>query len=77
MKPIRVLFVVPNLRVCNGVATYTMNYFRNMNKEKIKIDFLLLNSIPTPYYDEIRQAEVILRYYHLSRWNFKIFKGIR
>ncbi|SCN26552.1 putative glycosyltransferase EpsF [Clostridium sp. N3C] len=56
MKPIRVLFVVPNLRVCNGVATYTMNYFRNMNKEKIKIDFLLLNSIPTPYYDEIRQA---------------------
>lgn len=55
MEPIRVLFVVLNLTVCNGVASYAMNYFRNIDKEKVKIDFLILNSIPTPYYDEIKQ----------------------
>ncbi|MEW9094153.1 MAG: glycosyltransferase family 1 protein [Clostridiaceae bacterium] len=56
MNQIRILYVVPNLRVCNGVASYAMNYFRHIDKNKIKIDFLLLNNIETPYYDEIKEA---------------------
>lgn len=56
MKPIRILYVLPNLRICNGMASYAMNYFRNINKEKFKIDFLLLRSIPSPYSNEIEQT---------------------
>jgi glycosyltransferase involved in cell wall biosynthesis len=50
----KVLYIVPNLRISQGVASYAMNYYRNINKEKIHIDFFLLKSIETPYYDEIR-----------------------
>ncbi len=50
----KVLYVVPNLRISQGVASYAMNYYRNIDKEKIHIDFFLLKSIETPYYDEIK-----------------------
>jgi len=56
MIPIRVLCVVPNLRICNGMASYAMNYFTHIDKEKVKMDFLVLHSIPSPYEDVIKQA---------------------
>ncbi|PYG86558.1 glycosyltransferase involved in cell wall biosynthesis [Ruminiclostridium sufflavum DSM 19573] len=52
----KVLYVVPNLRIAHGVASYAMNYYRNIDKEKIHIDFFLLKSIETPYYDEIKNS---------------------
>lgn len=55
-KQIRVLMLIGNLRVSNGVASYAMNYFRNVNRELVKIDFCLLDDVPTPYYREIEET---------------------
>jgi len=77
MKTIKILYVVPNLGVCNGVASYAMNYFRYINKEKVKIDFLLLNSLPTPYYEEIeRTGSKIIILPPLKQGIFKFLKAL-
>lgn len=55
-KQIRVLMVVPNLRVSNGVASYAMNYFRALNHDAVHMDFCLIDNIATPYYQEIESA---------------------
>ena len=54
MKPLKVLMVVPNLRVANGVASFAMNYFRDLDQSKIHVDFALYADRSSPYYDEIR-----------------------
>lgn len=53
-KQIRVLMIVPNLRVSNGVASYAMNYFRALDHDKVHMDFCLVDDIATPYYQEIK-----------------------
>lgn len=53
---IKVLFLVGNLRPANGVTSFAMSYFRNINHDKIEIDFALLNDVKTPYYNEILNA---------------------
>lgn len=53
---IKVLFLVGNLRPANGVTSFAMTYFRNINHDKIEIDFALLNDVKTPYYKEILDA---------------------
>lgn len=55
MKKIKILYVVPSLRLCNGVASYAMNYFRHIDKEKFQIDFLIGLNERSPYFDEIEQ----------------------
>lgn len=54
MKPLKVLMIVPNLRVANGVSSFALNYYRQTNKDNISIDFALYSDRPSPYYDEIR-----------------------
>lgn len=52
----RILYVVKNMRLANGVTSYAMNYYRKLVKtEDVKIDFLVVNDIGSPYYDEIRE----------------------
>lgn len=51
---IRVLFLVGNLRPSNGVTSFVMTYFRNIDHNKFVIDFALLNDVKTPYYKEIK-----------------------
>lgn len=53
-KKIKVLMVVVNLSVANGVSSYVMNYFRAIDHEKIHMDFVIYQDINTPYYDEIQ-----------------------
>ena len=53
-KKIRVLFLVGNLRPSNGVTSFVMTYFRNIDHNKFVIDFALLNDVKTPYYKEIK-----------------------
>lgn len=53
---IKVLFLVGNLRPANGVTSFAMSYFRNIDHNKIEIDFALLNDVKTPYYNEILNA---------------------
>lgn len=54
--PLRVLMLVPNLRVSNGVAAYAMNYFRLLDREQVHMDFALYADIPSPYHREIEAA---------------------
>lgn len=53
---IRILYIVPSLRLCNGVASYAMNYFRNIDKNKFHIDFITGANEESVYYDEIKNA---------------------
>lgn len=55
-EKIRVLYIVPSLRLCNGVASYAMNYFNNIDKSKIQIDFITGVNEESIYYDEIKRA---------------------
>ena len=41
VKKIKVLMVVVNLSVANGVSSYVMNYFRAIDHEKIHMDFVV------------------------------------
>lgn len=51
----KILYVVKNLRLSNGVSSYIMNYYRKLIlNPNIKIDFLIVNDTASPYYEEIR-----------------------
>lgn len=41
---IKILYIVPNLKSVSGVISVIMNYYRNINKENIQIDFLVMNN---------------------------------
>ena len=51
---IRVLMMVPNLRVSSGVTNFAMNYYRNVDHGKVLIDFVTLSYVDSPYIDEVR-----------------------
>lgn len=51
----KVLYVVKNLRLANGVASYIMNYYRKFRKENVRMDFLIISDVPSSYYDEIKE----------------------
>lgn len=55
-KKIKVLIVVFNLSVANGVSSYVMNYFRNLNHNLIQMDFVIYNKQDTPYIKEIEET---------------------
>ena len=52
-KKIKVLIVVFNLSVANGVSSYVMNYSRNLDHNKIIMDFVVYQDVETPYSKEI------------------------
>lgn len=50
----KILYVVKNMRVSNGVSSYIMNYYRKLiKKSNVDIDFLIVSDVGSPYYDEI------------------------
>lgn len=51
---IRVLMMVPNLRVSSGVTNFAMNYYRNVDHDKVQIDFVTLSYVESPYIDEVK-----------------------
>lgn len=52
-KRVKILFFVGNLRPSNGITSFVMTYFHNIDHKKFQIDFALLNDVKTPYYNEI------------------------
>lgn len=51
----KILYVVKNMRISNGVSSYVMNYYRELiKKENVKIDFLIVSDVGSPYYEEIK-----------------------
>ncbi len=55
MKKIKILYIVPSLRLCNGIASYAMNYFRNIDNNNIQIDFIIGANEKSEYFDEIEK----------------------
>lgn len=53
-RKIKVLMILPNLRVSSGVVSFAMNYFRAIDHRKIQMDFAIYWDVPTPNYDEIK-----------------------
>ena len=53
-KKIKILYIIPSLRLCDGVASYAMNYYRGLNKEQFEIDFIVCSDDQSDYYNEIR-----------------------
>lgn len=56
MRKLRILMVVGNLRASNGVTSFVMSYFRQLDHEKTQMDFALLSDWESPYYKEIHHA---------------------
>ena len=54
-KQIRVLMLVPNLRVSNGVASYAMGYYRKLDHKKVRMDFVCYRNLESPYVQEIEE----------------------
>lgn len=52
----RVLMVLFNLAVANGVSSYVMNYFRTLNHDRVQMDFVIYSRAETPYEQEIKKA---------------------
>lgn len=50
---IKILMIVPELNVANGVASVAMNYFRNLDSSKYQVDFAVLHNTESPYIKEI------------------------
>ena len=53
--PIKVLMVVPNLRVSNGVASFVISYYRKIDHNKVNMDFVCYRNIESPYVQEIEK----------------------
>lgn len=55
-KKIKVLMLVPNLNITNGVSSYVMNYLRKIDLKKIQMDFAIYNDSSSHYYKEIEMT---------------------
>lgn len=56
MKKIKVLMLVPNLFVANGVASFVMNYLRNLNHDEVQVDIVSYKEGDSVYYAEVEAA---------------------
>ena len=56
MKKIKVLMLVPNLFVANGVASFVMNYLRNLNHDEVQVDIASYKEGDSVYYAEVEVA---------------------
>lgn len=54
-RKIKVLVIVPAMNVDSGVASFSMNYLRKLDRNKITVDFAIYKLHDTPYYDEIKE----------------------
>jgi len=55
MKKIKVLYIVPSLKLCDGVSSYAMNYYRNIDNRNIQIDFIETANVKSEYFEEIEE----------------------
>ena len=56
MSKIKVLMIVTNLQVANGVASFVMNYLRNLDHNAVQIDIVSYVEGSSPYYSEVESV---------------------
>ena len=54
-RKLKVLVVLLNLKVANGVSSFIINYYRKLDYREITMDFVVYQDAETPYYEEIRK----------------------
>ena len=74
-EPIKVLQILPGGKVCGGIENFVMNYYRNINKEKVIFDFLVHYDEKGYYDDEIKKLGGKIYYTNVRR-DKNIFKYI-
>ena len=78
MEKIRILYIVDNLKINNGVSSVAMNYFRNINKSIFDIDFLVIgneeNYNKDTYVEEIKSYKGNIFYSNIIYSIKNIFK---
>lgn len=50
----KILHIVSNISIRSGVMSVIMNYYRNIDKEKLQFDFLYFDDRPNDYREEIQ-----------------------
>lgn len=56
MEMIKVLMLVSNLRAANGVASFAINYYKNLDHSKVQMDFALYSDRESTYYSLIEDC---------------------
>lgn len=74
MKKIKILYMIPALGLCDGIASYTMNYYRNIDKTKFQIDFIVAKQEENKYFEEIRSSGGNI--YYIPKVGLKDWKAI-
>ena len=73
MEQIRILHVVSSLNTGSGVMGVIMNYYRNINRDKVQFDFLYFYQTPSAFEREIKDLGG--NTYYLPRPSFgKLFE---
>lgn len=75
MEKIKVIYIVPSLRLCNGIASYAMNYFRNIDNKNIQIDFITGANEKSVYFEEIEKKGS--KIFYIPKIGMKNFFQIR
>lgn len=76
IKP-RVLMVVSDLAKCNGITSYAMNYFNNIDLNKVEIDFVVTsNNIDEIYKNDILNKNRSIYIVNYDS-NTSIFKNVK
>ena len=55
----KVLFVIGGVMGRGGIENYTMNYYRNIDKRKVKMDFAVFGDATGAYDEEILNNETV------------------
>lgn len=71
MKKLKILYIVPSLRLCNGVASYAMNYFRHIDNDNIQIDFIVGINERSKYFEEVENKGS--KIYYIPKMGIKNF----
>lgn len=51
---IKVLHILSTLTICSGVASFVMNYYRNIDRDKVQFDFLYFEKADNEILNEIK-----------------------
>lgn len=75
-KMIKILYILPNLYISSGVSSIAMNYYRNIDSNKIKIDFLVMKKSENSFEEEIKEknGEIFYMKNNISVKNIKKIK---
>lgn len=68
--------LVPNLFVANGVASFVMNYLRNLNHDEVQVDIASYKEGDSVYYAEVEAAGGKMFFFRVSKTFLSMLKSV-